>query len=363
MTGPRSASSAFASWLRGLIAAHGGVKALGAAAKVDRNGLSALAAGERQPTRDLVRRLADFAGADPAIIEAIAGYPAYTGPSITDLDAFPTIGAWVTAAVASSGDSPAAVAKQIGIAASALARITRDEVIPNPTTLRQLANRFGVAEAALLARRPAKHPGFVAAGLRAWERHGEQHTRRMRELAPTLYRKGKERACVFCGEQIYRKPSAVYHPKKGSAQVAPDEPRVYHVDCHKEWRRTGEMRELARAFGTLGQIRQRVKASGDAKLLEEVDAKIAAELHRLRNPNDGGRPPTLLENRDLAREMARLQHEGGLTAGEVAELAGLPVSGPPAKREAGAKAYRLLRLGRALLGYDRLDAGPRREAS
>lgn len=199
-----------------------------------------------------------------------------------------------------------------------------------------------------------------AAGLRRWadpaelERYGREHFARMALLAAEANRNGTDKLCVFCRDEsrpIYVVPS---RDRAGRGR--------YHRECYRAWRRSAAMREKSRAFGSLGQIRRRVLAADDLGLLREVDDQIAAVLRHLRNPSKADRPPVLLENRPLAIEMARLQHEGGLSAGEVAVLAGLPVTGPRAKPEAGKATYRLLRLGRALMGKERLPPGPRRFA-
>jgi hypothetical protein len=210
----------------------------------------------------------------------------------------------------------------------------------------------GAPEKAREAWRASAGPAALASAAREW---GQRRRAQSEAMGGGWFK------CVFCqnaDDLVYREPWQRRVDPRALDQT-PRRPSVFHRACYLAWRASPRMREQSKTYGSLGRIRQRVLASGDERLLDEVDEQIRAELRHLRHPSKADRPPTLLENKPLAIEMARLQHDGGMSAGEVAQFAGLPTSGPPAKPEAGKSAYRLLRLGRALLGYDRLESGPR----
>jgi hypothetical protein len=212
----------------------------------------------------------------------------------------------------------------------------------------------GAPEKAREAWRASGGPAALASAAREWGQ---------RRRAESETKGGGRLLCVFCqnpDDLVDREP----WQRKPDPRARNQSPRLvppYHRRCYEEWRRTPEMREKSRTFGTLGQIRQRVKQYGSATLLAEVDSQIKAELRRLRDISAPGPPPKLLENRPLAIEMARLQHDGALSAVEVAGFADL-LSYAPGRTdpEPNRTAWRLLAIGRALLGYERLEPGPRR---
>lgn len=222
---------------------------------------------------------------------------------------------------------------------------------------RKASGAWFTAKGAERHRESARASG-AKAGATTLERHGREHFQRIGKAAGAA--KAAESIWVLC--VLCANPERPLYRTKYDQQARP---QPYHHDCYKEWRRTDAQRERSRKLGALGQIRQRVKAHGDAGLLAEVDAKIAAELRRLRDPSQAGRPAKLLDNKSLAIGMARMQHEGKMSAAEVAKVYGMataPIDGTGEPEPTG-NAYRLLRLGRALLGYDRLPGGPRRKAA
>jgi lambda repressor-like predicted transcriptional regulator len=170
--------------------------------------------------------------------------------------------------------------------------------------------------------------------------------------------------CVFCdganGLPIYRTPS---QRTRGRA--------MFHRACYKEWRRDPQMRDRSRVWGTLGQMRERVIRSGDAKLLERIDEQIAAELRQMYNPRAADKPPELLrKHRPLALELGRLHYEEGVPAEALHRIVpdlGWRVQLPTrkdahGKHRAGSTTYELLRLYRALKGQKPRKPGPNRGA-
>jgi hypothetical protein len=191
-------------------------------------------------------------------------------------------------------------------------------------------------------------------------------------------RSAEDVLCVFC-----EKPPLVrrIESKRKRKDDKTGEPRLagsYHLSCFREWRRSPDMLKFSKMFGSLGrllqtdgtgkmvagellEIRRRVAVSGDKELLIEVDEKLRGELQRLVDPSAPGQPSKLREvHSSLAMAMAHLQYVDGLTAGRVAEMAGLPTEKDTnGTVKPGPWAKKLLRLGRALWGFERMRPGRR----
>lgn len=395
--------AAFTAWLRERIAADGRLlSVIGREAggyetyyAVLKRGL----AGARLQ-EDTVRKLAAYFHDDPDRVAALARFGDRRAVSPSPMG-FRSLHDFFRAALEARAETPYHAARGAGVDGSHLqAFLVRGEGGMDRPTLDKYADYFGVDRAELRALRP-KSASRIAIGQQNGraivERLGVEHmraqiarARAVREamgqdvrqehsrrggLAAQIQedpehrrqrltaangerrRKALERGSWFRTEEA-RTQGLERMRAAGLRRAAGPEFDRYRY----EFRQPG-MREKFVALGTLGQIRQRVKQH-DPALLDDVDAQIKAELRRLQNPDVEGRPSTLLENRRLAIELAWLQHDGGMSAGEVAQAASLPASRDAnGSLRAGTTAKKLLRLGRALLGYDRLEPGPRKAAS
>lgn len=314
--------------------------------------------GRSQMAAPSVRALAGLFGADPAEVLVLAGYPA-ADPRANTPGAFDSLGAWLDAACNARGVSRLAAARGAGVPDSTVQNIVQGRQSAEKETVRRLARFFRVDEKEALKLRP-KPAGRVALAKRLAVERGHDWHVGIGLKAAKKTRKGSSYICVFCQDphrKVFRKLSA-YRKAQQRLVNREAEPCFYHRACYHEWLRTNHV-ELT----GLARLRRRVKASGDVGLLEDIDERISANLQHLRTPNKADRPPTLLEDRDLATQMACLQHEGGLSAGRVAQLADLPtVRDASGVVKPGTRAKNLLRLGRALVGFKRLPPGPRQAA-
>lgn len=224
--------------------------------------------------------------------------------------------------------------------------------------LRELAATARAKKAAMDPQVIAEHARRGALAAKAREENGR---RKARLTAAAQRRKdvAAERGSWFTSPEVRERAVARMRAAGLRRAAGPEFDRYRY-----EFRQPGK-RSVFVVLGTLGQIRQRVMAAKDPALLVEVDEQIRAELRHLRTPQAGGRPPMLLKHhRPLAIQMVLMQQEGGLSAGEVAALAGLDTHRDSAGvLQPGTKARRLFRLGRALLQRDRLPPGPRDRAA
>jgi hypothetical protein len=185
------------------------------------------------------------------------------------------------------------------------------------------------------------------------ERHGREHFVRIAALAGDALTTGCEVTCVFCcdaARPLWQTPT---QRARGWG--------CYHRGCYEAFRRTLPQREKSRAPGTVGWIRSRIRASGDAGLIARLERQIDAQIAHLVDPRREGRPPTLLTDKDLALTAAELHDRGGLTAREIGDLLGaVPADHRNKDRygnlDAPRRVKELIRLGRALHSSDqRLD--------
>jgi hypothetical protein len=180
-----------------------------------------------------------------------------------------------------------------------------------------------------------------AGGQATLARHGRVYFERLAQLAGDALRTGHWVACTFCGAQdlLWRTPSQL---ATGSGS--------YHRRCYEAWRQTLPQQEKSRALGTVGWIRSRIRASGDAGLIARLERQIDAQIAHLVDPERQGRPPTLLADKDAALVAAELHDRGGLTAREIGELIGSkPARDRRGNKGAPRSVQELIRFGRALL--------------
>jgi transcriptional regulator with XRE-family HTH domain len=200
--------------------------------------------------------------------------------------------------------------------------------------------------------RAAALPKLRAAGRRGGqatlERYGLEHMSRAGTIAAAPKRNGRLVTCIFAehcpapAELIYQTPSMLARGRG-----------VYHRPCYEQWRQSLPQREKSRALGHLGWIWSRVRTSDDEKLKQRTDEQMRVYIEHLRHPaSRRGRPPKLLEHKDVAIAAAILHDEYGMTGREIGQLAGKPDSKIPGTDwDTPARVvWDWIRLGRVLLG-------------
>jgi hypothetical protein len=341
---------AFRRWLAESVIADGrSVYTLALAAGLGRGAVYEMLTGRREmPSEARVRTLAQLFGHDADDVAGIAGYHR-AGGAATPPANYATFGAWLTAACLATGKSRWTVSLEAGLAVGTVGQLASARHLPRRSTLSLLARYFGVGERDLLA---------LVTG-------PDARTGRAEDVAVTGGRRGAWLPCVVCGDPerlLYRGPAALArqqtrcHQPGEVSSAAPI--NVFHAACYREWRRSPAMRQQARLYGTIGQARRRVLASGDAGLIAEFDERVRAQLAYLRRPNRRGRPPTLLRDIALGRQVLRLRDEQRLRALDASREVGFPTGGDAFGKPAASRGlWRSSRIGRAIVGRPTLPPG------
>ena len=123
----------------------------------------------------------------------------------------------------------------------------------------------------------------------------------------------------------------------------------YHRHCYAAWRQTLPQQEKSHALGTVGWIRSRIRASGDAGLIARLEHQIDSQIAHLVNPQREGRPATLLADKERALLAAELHDRRGLTGREIGALFGLTLARDGRGNKSTPRSVQeLIRFGRAL---------------